>query len=196
MFPLPKSDGGTRALTVLNRFDEIRLRAHVGRLEPSREPSMRVTSSMAWFVDPGQAGQLLTSSPNTAFGDNCAGDADDDRTAGVGFIDVKSFFGECAHETAERLMLGAGAPAGAVAVIVEALRTIFPGGRGLPIGFEGSGPIANLFLARLDEELAAGDSGSCDQPSDVETCSSRAWPSGQPYTTSWARPRGGRASVQ
>lgn len=158
MFPLPKSDGRTtRALTVLNRLDEVGLRAHVGRC----------AGAIARATDERHVlnGLVRRPGPNWTTADFVAQHRlrrqlqreyyDDDQTAGVGFIDVKNFFGECAHETAERLLLGAGAPGGAVAVIVEALHKIFPSGRGLPIGFEGSGPIANLFLARLDEELAA-----------------------------------------
>lgn len=77
----------------------------------------------------------------------------DDRTEAVGFFNVKDFFKSCSHGRLVELLLKAGAPKGATDRLAEMLKALFPSGTGLPIGFEGSGPLANLFLDPTDRAL-------------------------------------------
>lgn len=78
---------------------------------------------------------------------------EDEQTSAVAFLDVKNFFKTCQHDTLALLLLAAAAPAGAVEQLVTLLGQLYPSGRGLPVGFEGSGPLANLFLGPVDREL-------------------------------------------
>lgn len=157
LFPLPKADGkSTRGLTILNPYDEMALRTYVGRCSAAiiaGTDSDHVLNGLIRRPGPGWFSADFVAQhrhrrhlQHAHYNDEC--------TKGVGFFDVKDFFRQCTHSTAEDLLHTAGAPAGAVRVLTGLLGGLFEGGIGLPIGFEGSGPIANLFLAHIDRELA------------------------------------------
>ncbi|MDZ7678053.1 MAG: RNA-directed DNA polymerase [Acidimicrobiales bacterium] len=157
-FPLPKSDGSaTRGLTVLDPYDELGLRSYVGRCSAAIKAatdSRHVLNGLIGTTGPGWFSAAFVEQHRRRRELQRAY-YDDDRTAAVGFFDIENFFPSCGHHHAAELLLQAGAPAGAVEVIVQLLAVLFPGGTGLPIGFEGSGPIANLFVGAVDQELVA-----------------------------------------
>lgn len=76
-------------------------------------------------------------------------------TGAVGFFDIKDFFKSCGHSQLGDLLFDAGAPDGAIMRLTALLGDLFPSGAGLPIGFEGSGPLANLFLMGVDRSILA-----------------------------------------
>jgi Reverse transcriptase (RNA-dependent DNA polymerase) len=158
-FPLPKPSGGTRGLTVMNPIDEFTLRAYVGRCSPAIAAatySERVLNGVirrpgpSWFsADFREQSRRRRELQSALYRD--------DRTQAVAFFDVKDFFKSCSHDTLVRLLLATGAPPGAVRQLARLMDTLFPTGVGLPIGFEGSGPLANLFLDPVDRALLALD---------------------------------------
>lgn len=155
LFPLPKPAGGTRGLTIMNPVDEFALRAYVGRCSSAimdATYSRRVLNGLircpgpAWFsADFREQSRRRRELQSTLY--------EDDRTEAVGFFDVKDFFKSCGHGQLVELLLKAGAPNGATDRLAEMLKMLFPSGTGLPIGFEGSGPLANLFLDPTDRAL-------------------------------------------
>lgn len=155
LFPLPKPAGGTRALTIMNPVDEFALRAYVGRCSPAivdATYSERVLNGLierpgpAWFsADFREQSRRRRALQRTLY--------EDERTEAVGFFDVKDFFKSCVHDQLVDLLLMAGAPGGATDRLARMLKVLFPSGSGLPIGFEGSGPLANLFLGPIDRGL-------------------------------------------
>lgn len=155
LFPLPKPAGGTRGLTVINPVDEFALRAYVGRCSPAivnATYSDRVLNGLirrpgpAWFsADFREQSRRRRELQSTLY--------EDVRTEAVGFFDVKDFFKSCSHGHLVELLQHAGAPKGATDRLAEMLKVLFPSGTGLPIGFEGSGPLANLFLNPTDRAL-------------------------------------------
>lgn len=66
---------------------------------------------------------------------------------------MKKFFPTCSHDVLQGLLIDAGAPSGAVLMLTGLLTGLFGSGVGLPIGFEGSGPLSNLFLGPVDRAL-------------------------------------------
>jgi hypothetical protein len=157
VFPLPKPAGGTRGLTIMNPVDEFALRAYVGRCSSAimdATYSDRVLNGLikrpgpAWFsADFREQSRRRRELQRTLY--------EDDRTDAVGFFDVKDFFKSCRHGQLVDLLLMAEAPNGATDRLAEMLKVLFPSGSGLPIGFEGSGPLANLFLDPTDRALLA-----------------------------------------
>lgn len=158
LFPLVKSNPAEiRKLTVLDPLDDLALRVYVGRCSPAIARATDRTHVLNGVIDNPGAGWLMASH-------RVQGKIRRERqreylnrsaTKAVGFFDVKNFFPSCDHEIATRLLLEVGAPPGAVERIQESLDRMYRGsGRGLPIGFEGSGPIANLFLRPMDEALS------------------------------------------
>lgn len=155
LFPLPKPTGGARGLTVMNPVDEFALRAYVGRCSSAvvaATYSDRVLNGLirrpgpAWFsADFREQSRRRRELQSMLY--------EDDRTEAVGFFDVKDFFKSCSHHHLVELLWKAGAPKGATDRLAEMLRVLFPSGTGLPIGFEGSGPLANLFLDPTDRAL-------------------------------------------
>jgi Reverse transcriptase (RNA-dependent DNA polymerase) len=144
MFPLPKQARGTvRSLTVLNPLDEFVLRTYVGRCSGL---SRRRRTGPGWFSadfrDQARKRRELQRDLYEA-----------PETVGVGFFDVKDFFRLCRHDSLRSLLLDAGAPPGAVYTLATLLTTMFSTGHGLPIGFEGSGPLANMLLTPVDRAL-------------------------------------------
>lgn len=158
LFPLPKHGAGSvRALTVLEPLDELVLRAYVGRCAPAIVGATiedRVLSGLvrrpgpAWFSADFRDQSRLRRELQRAY-------YEDSATAGVAFFDVENFFGSCRHDTLCDLLLDIGAPPGAVHALTAMLGSVFKSGCGLPIGFEGSAPLANLFMGPLDAALAA-----------------------------------------
>lgn len=154
-FPLPKASGGTRGLTVMNPVDEFALRAYVGRCSAAILCATycdRVLNGVirrpgpGWFsADFREQSRRRRELQRTFY--------EDDRTEAVGFFDVKDFFKSCRHDQLVERLLDSGAPAGATYRLAKLLNVLFPSGAGLPIGFEGSGPLANLFLDPCDRAL-------------------------------------------
>lgn len=156
-FPLPKSDGTNRGLTVLSPIAELALRTYVGRC----------SSAIRAAIDEGRVLNGLVRRPGPGW---FSADFKDqhrrrrelqrmyygaDSTQAVGFLDVKNFFPSCRHDWLGLKLGELGAPVGAAEVLVAMFSLLFPSERGLPIGFEGSGPLANLFLTPLDAALCA-----------------------------------------
>lgn len=181
-FPLPKADGkATRPMTVMNPFDELVLRAYVGRCSAAirkATDSSRVLNGLveragtpAWYPK----GISVQFRQRRALREQYYNRPD---IGAVGFFDAKEFFPNCAHGTAGSLLASAGAPLGAVEVIIDMLGRLFPIGTGLPMGFEGSGPIANLFFQEVDRELADRGIPSLRWTDDLDTflCDVRSWP--------------------
>lgn len=158
LFPLPKGNGrGFRSLTVLEPLDEFALRSYVGRCSQAivgATMESHVLNGLIRHPGPGWF--------SADFRDQIRRRRELQRTyydhpdtAAVGFYDVKEFFRNCRHEDLHHLLLGAGAPVGAASTLVGMLGMVFGSGCGLPIGFEGSGPLANLFLGPVDRALLA-----------------------------------------
>jgi len=156
LFPLPKQEKGTvRPLTVLNPLDEMALRAYVGRCSAAVAAATyekRVLNGLIRRPGPGwycadfrEQSRKRRQLQRELYEDN--------RINAVGFFDVKKFFPTCRHDVLQELLSRVRAPSGAVVMLVGMLTQLFGTGRGLPIGFEGSGPLANLFLAPLDRVL-------------------------------------------
>lgn len=157
LFPLPKADGGHRGLTVLSPVAELALRTYVGRC----------SSAVRAAVDERHVLNGLIRSPGPGWFSADFRDQhrlrrelqrhyyDADSTQAVGFLDVKKFFPSCRHDWLGTKLGELHSPTGATEVLVEMLSGLFPTGRGLPIGFEGSGALANLFLLPLDAALVA-----------------------------------------
>jgi hypothetical protein len=154
-FPLPKASGRLRQLKVLNPLDELVLRTYVGRVS---ESVVTVTHSSnvlngiisnpgpGWYsadfrTQSARRRQLQRSYYN------------DPSTAAVGFFDVRDFYKSCDHRVLADLLTAARAPSGAVALLTLLLDRLFPSRVGLPVGFEGSGPLANLYLGGVDRYL-------------------------------------------
>jgi hypothetical protein len=157
LFPLPKANGGTRGLTVMSPVADLALRSYVGRC----------SASLAAAVDEGRVLNGLVRSPAPGW---FSADFKEqyrirrelqrryyeaDSTQAVAFLDVRHFFPSCRHDWLRSQLDVIGAPVGASRVLIEMLGQLFPGGVGLPIGFEGSGPLANLLLLPLDTAIAA-----------------------------------------
>lgn len=157
MFPLPKGDGKTafRPMTVLNPYDDVLLRAYVGRCSMSvKKVTDRTGVFNGLFDHTGPGWTTLNFSKQYAARTKARRDLYDREDIGaVGVFDAKEFFQNCAHDTTEHLLVTSGAPAGAAMALTTMLGQIFPTGVGLPMGFEGSGPIANLFFGEVDREL-------------------------------------------
>lgn len=171
-FPLPKGEGkATRPMTVMNPFDELLLRAYVGRCSSSIRAATDATRVLNGLIEhPGPGWYPMNVSAQYQLRTRLRQEYyDRPETRAVGFFDAKEFFCNCAHSTAAALLDAAGAPPGAIEVIVNVFRELSPSGVGLPIGFEGSGPIANLFFARVDEELAARGIPSLRWTDDLDT---------------------------
>jgi hypothetical protein len=157
-FPLPKGDANdVRPMTVMNPYDEIAMRGYVGRCSDAIRKATDGRSVLNGVIDrTGPAWRTLPFAGQykrrMALREEYYERA---STGAVGFFDAKEFFPSCDHETAGSLLHAAGAPAGAVDVLTGMFGTIFPKGKGLPMGVEGSGPIANLFFGGVDRELAA-----------------------------------------
>lgn len=156
MYPLPKQViGKVRSITVLNPLDELALRAYVGRCSgavASATDERFVLNGLirrpgpGWFSADFKEQSRCRRELQREFYAR-------DSTQAVGFFDVENFFPSCVHDELERLLLEEGAPLGAVGVLRRLLGMLFDSGRGLPIGFEGSGPLANLFLGGVDRLL-------------------------------------------
>ena len=155
-FPLPKGNGaGVRSVGVLNPLDELAMRTYVGRCSHAIANGTyeeRVLNGLIRRPGPGWF--------SADFRTQIRRRRDLQRrlyehiqTSAVGFFDVKDFFRSCRHDQLHALLLDVGAPAGAARVLVGMLGGMFPSGVGLPVGFEGSAPLANLFLGPLDRAL-------------------------------------------
>lgn len=154
-FPLPKPNGGTRSLAVINPIDEFTLRTFVGRCSSAISAATyndRVFNGLirrpgpSWFsADFREQSRRRRELQRSLY--------EEDSTVGVGFFDVKDFFKSCRHDHLVDLLLAARAPRGAVHQLAHLLGTLYPSKVGLPVGFEGSGPMANLFLDSVDRGL-------------------------------------------
>lgn len=156
VFPLPKGTGTAwRPMTVLNPFDDLALRGIVGRCTGAVKKStdrVGVFNGLINHTGPG----WTTVNFSDQYKARMASRRDlYDRleTGAVGVFDAAEFFLNCGHDTTEALLVASGAPVGAARVLTKMLGRVFPGGMGLPMGFEGSGPMANLFFGEVDREL-------------------------------------------
>lgn len=154
-FPLPKPDGSSRGLTVINPIAELALRTYVGRCSGALRNSIdehRVLNGLirrpgpGWFSADFKDQHRLRRRLQRRY-------YHADETQAVGFLDVQKFYPSCRHDWLSDHLEAIGAPLGATHVLVTMLSRLFPSGVGLPIGFEGSGPLANIFLRPLDEAL-------------------------------------------
>jgi hypothetical protein len=172
MFPLVKTNPAEiRKLTVLDPLDDLALRVYVGRCSPAIVRATDRQHVLNGVIDNPGPGWFTAShrEQGRIRRQLQKGYLDRYTTRAVGFFDVKNFFPSCDHEIAGRLLLDAGAPPGAVERILEALDRMYRGsGRGLPIGFEGSGPMANLFLRPMDNALEASGRPYIRWTDDVE----------------------------
>jgi hypothetical protein len=156
-FPLPKEDGSTRGLTVLSPVAELALRTFVGRCGSAISAAIderHVLNGLirkpgpGWFsADFREQYRRRRELQRSYYGA--------DATQAVGFLDVENFFPSCCHAWLGAKLEEIRAPRGAAEVLVAMLSNLFPTSLGLPIGFEGSGPLANLFLLPLDAALVA-----------------------------------------
>jgi len=158
LFPLPKKQPGTvRTLTVLNPLDELALRAYVGRCAPAIMSAIDESVVMnglikrpgpKWFsADFRELSRRRRDLQRSHYGN--------DATGAVGFFDVKNFFRSCSHDVLQHLLLEASCPPGATQMLTDMLRALFSSGVGLPIGFEGSGPLSNIILGVTDRALVS-----------------------------------------
>lgn len=154
-FPLPKADGATRGLTVMSPVAELALRTFVGRCSAAVRSAVDESNVLnglirhpgpGWFsADFREQHRVRRELQHRYY--------EADATEAVGFLDVEKFFPSCGHDWLGAQLEAIGAPLGATEVLVAMLSRLFPSGVGLPIGFEGSGPLANLFLLPLDAAL-------------------------------------------
>lgn len=152
MYP---KDNGKRIITMLDPLDEIAYRALAGRL-------LDVTDRK--LGNEVMASRMLTPPPVWAFGEHHYAlanrrrraellmDADDFRM--VAFYDVRDFFGSIQAKLCPAGLAGLNATGEAepVAAWVEGLRALW-GGKGLPIGPEGSKVVGTAILHPVDSAL-------------------------------------------
>lgn len=155
-FPLPKVNGSVRGLTVMSPVTELALRTYVGRCSAAIQHAIderRVLNGLIRQPGPGWYSADFREQHRVRR-EMQRHHYEVDATQAVGFLDVENFFPSCRHDWLGDKLEELRAPGGAVAVLVAMLSSLFTTGTGLPIGFEGSGPLANLFLLPLDTALA------------------------------------------
>lgn len=158
--PLLKTNGrDTRSVTVMNGLDDLTLRTYAGRCSAAIQASTddtRVFNGL--IVQPGPGWRCASFKDQHRQRRNLqAALYADPEVEAVGFFDVKNFFGACGHSVTGSLLDAAGAPPGAIATLIGLLGCLSPDGVGLPVGFEGSGPIANLFFREVDRKLTEAE---------------------------------------
>lgn len=172
MFPLVKADPTTtRGLTVLDPLDDLALRVLVGRCShaiAAVTDEAHVLNGVIRNPGPGWTTASYRAQHRRRRELQHA-HVSATSTKAVGFFDIKNFFPSCGQELVCRMLHDAGAPVGAVDVLGETFARMFDGsGQGLPIGFEGSGPIANLMLRPMDAAIGASGRPYIRWTDDVE----------------------------
>ena len=162
-YPLPKDGGGARTMAWMDPFDDIALRVLVGRCSASMR---RVCNDDVLFsyrlVADGPGWTTLAPKQATALRRERGLDLlHSPATAALGVFDVRNYYPSVDIERLGSQLAGIGAPAGAVGVLVAALGVLGEesGLPGLPIGFEGSGPLGNVYLLPADSVLRGGRVG-------------------------------------
>lgn len=152
-YPLPKSRGA-RTLVWLDPYGDIALRVLVGRCSAAMRRacggdifSYRLeTDGAGWrTLTPQQATQLRRARGQRLLRDQSCG--------ALAVFDVKDYYASIDLDLLENQLRDIRAPEGATEVLIKALRALADESsiRGLPIGFEGSGPLANVYLMAADK---------------------------------------------
>lgn len=170
LFPLPKHNG-LRQMSWLDPYDDLALRVLVGRASAA---IAEACASPALF-----GYRLATTGPGWSTVDHRrAGEArrelglellEREDCAALGTLDVANFYPTVDLDVLRLLLIDAGAPPGAVHRLVDSLEglRLLGGATGLPIGFDGSGPLANLYLRAVDEIAAQVRVGFIRQTDDA-----------------------------
>lgn len=158
-FTLPKTGSdGVRIITSLDVYDELALRVLVGRVVPAVERSIDRQSVLSyplgapppawWTKDHRQPISDRRRKGLTYL--------NDDRCAGLGTMDVTDYYRSVDLRRLGEVLAGMQAPTGSVTALTDYLSALPASGGpgGLPIGFEGSGLLANAYLHRMDKVLA------------------------------------------
>jgi hypothetical protein len=157
-YPLPKP-GGIRRLTWLDPYDDIGLRVLVGRMTAMLKKACHrdqifsyplASTGAGWSTVPYRLAQNHRREHGISL-------LNDPRCRALGVFDVADYYASIDVELLASQLLEHNAPLGAVSALRATLKhlTESAGVTGAPIGFEGSGPLANLYLLPADD-VAAG----------------------------------------
>ena len=157
-FPLPKP-GGTRNLTWLDPYDDMGLRVLVGRMTAMIKRACDrayVFSYPLASTGPGWS-TLSHRHAQAQRRDRGISLLNDPRCRALGVFDVAEYYASIDLDVLADQLLTLNAPAGAVRALRGALESLAEstGVTGLPIGFEGSGPLANIYLLPADDVAAS-----------------------------------------
>lgn len=155
VYPLPKKHG-IRKVSCLDPYDDVTLRVLVGRILPALERLLDdsdvysyplATSGQGWTcVDHRRANRRRREHGRELLAQS--------ETAGIGTFDVSNYYESIDPERLASQITGA-APGVLEALTQMLLGLPGQGGRpGLPIGFEGSGVLGNVFLLPADRVWA------------------------------------------
>ena len=156
-FPLPKP-GGTRRLTWLDPYDEVGLRILVGRMTAMIKRAcnrdrvfsyLLASTGAGWSTVPYRHAQNQRREHGMSL-------LNDPRCRALGVFDVAEYYASIDLDLLVAQLLNLKAPPGAVGALRAALSNVTEsaGVTGMPIGFEGSGPLANIYLLPADDIAA------------------------------------------
>jgi hypothetical protein len=161
-FPLPKEKGGVRQMLWMDPYDDIALRVLIGRASPAMRKACSDDVFSYRFTSVGAGWQTLDhKEANGKRRDLGLALLHDPRCRALGTLDVTNYYPTIDLELLKTQLVDVGAPRGAVDVLCTALRTVAEDSRtaGLPIGFEGSGPLGSAYLLPADGVHALGRVG-------------------------------------
>jgi hypothetical protein len=161
LFPLPKpGKHESRPITWLDPFDDLILRCIVGRTTAAIKHSVDRSVVCSYPLETTGAGWKVSNARDANQHRRARGleELRKESCAALGTLDIERYYESISIERLAEELEGLGAPAGAVSVLSSSLRELesLGGSSGLPIGFEGSGPLGNLYLAEGDAVLRSG----------------------------------------
>jgi hypothetical protein len=154
-FPLPKpGKGEVRVMSWIDPYDEVALRALMGRCTPALVRSWNPTEVCSY--------EVVAPGPRWWVADHRTGNVRRRATAekhmahrrfrALAVLDIRNYYASISLDVLTKLMLDARCPEGAVRALINILGAHhdLSGIPGLPIGFDGSGVLANAYLAPAD----------------------------------------------
>lgn len=158
LFPLPKpGKHESRPITWLDPFDDLILRCIVGRSTAAIKHSVDRNVVCSYPLETTGAGWSVSNARDANQRRRARGleELRKESCAALGTLDIERYYESISIERLAEELEGLGAPAGAVGVLSSSLQALssLGGAAGLPIGFEGSGPLANVYLVEGDTIL-------------------------------------------
>lgn len=155
-FTLPKTGSkGLRIITSLDIYDELALRVLTGRVVPAIENAINRESVLSYQLGAGPPAWWTKDHREPIAERRRKGLAylNDDHCAGLGTMDITDYYRSVDPVRLNDVLARMRAPIGGVEALTGYLSAITSNGGpgGLPIGFEGSGVLANAFLHPMDQ---------------------------------------------